>query len=247
MRFRFLLVFVALTLIAPHLRAQSSLAERYLFQALNAERARAGLPQLRWDRQLYVAARYHAEQMVRAGAISHQFQGEADLMERVASAGAHVSVVAENVAMASTSVMIHDGWMHSPHHRENILDPRVTSVAIAVMPRGGALYAVEDFSRDVPALSLSQQENAVIDSLRALRLNAAASAAARANCAVDSGVVQGSHPLFVMRWTSTDLSAVPEQLKARLRQRRYNSAEVGACPVHGAGGFTTYRVAVLMY
>ncbi|WP_263409318.1 CAP domain-containing protein [Terriglobus tenax] len=247
MRFRFLLTSLLFVIAGRTVHAQSSLAERYLFQALNQERTQAGLSPLHWDQHLYSAARYHAGQMAAAGAITHQFEGEPDLSERVASAGGHVSVVAENVAMAPTAVRVHDGWMHSPHHRENILDPRVTSVGIAVVARGRELYAVQDFSRDVPTLSFPQQEQAVIASLRSLRLNATSSQAARDNCVLDSGVAGGSHPLFVMRWTATDLDSIPDQLKSRLRQRRYNSAEVGACPAPSQGSFTTYRIAVLMY
>lgn len=246
MRFR---VFGLLLLFISILRvqAQSSLAERYLLQAANQERARRGIPELVWDQQLYVAARAHASQMANLGAISHQFQGEPDLSQRISSAGARFAVIAENVAMASTAVSVHDGWMNSPHHRENILDPRLTSVGIAVVARGRELYAVQDFSRSVADVSLEQQEQAVVQSLRSLRLNASSSEAARANCSLDSGAAPGTHPLFIMRWTSTDLTSIPDQLKARLRQRSYTSAEVGACPVSGADSFTTYRIAVLMY
>jgi hypothetical protein len=54
--------------------------------------------------------------------------------------------------------------------------------------------------------------------------------------------------LFVMRWQGADLDHLPQDLVNRLGTGRYRSAEVGACPAHSdQGGFTVYRLAVLLY
>src|ERR1700742_3316719 len=131
-----------------------SVSEQYLFQAANAERAQRGLPALRWDAALYRAAQRHAQEMAERQSISHQYPGEPELADRGKNAGARFSVISENVAEAGTAVRIHDAWMNSPGHRENLLDPRVDAVGISVRSRNGQLYAVQDFERKVESLTL---------------------------------------------------------------------------------------------
>ena len=148
----------------PSLDAQSTfeyrnkltVAEQYLFAAANEARANQGLPPLRLDPVLSEASALHAREMADHDAISHQFDGEPELATRAANTGAHFSLIAENVGEAPTSPIIHDLWMHSPHHRENLLDPNVDSIGIAIVTRNNQLYAVEDFakpSRSSPSTS----------------------------------------------------------------------------------------------
>ena len=152
---------VAWAASVPRLVGGPTVAEQYLLSAANAERAERGLQPLHWDRALYDAASYHAEQMAQRETISHQYEGEPELMARGQQAGARFSVISENVAEAPSALVIEEAWMNSPKHRENLLDPRVDSIGIRVIARGDRLYAVEDFDRSVTNLSLEQQEVAV--------------------------------------------------------------------------------------
>jgi hypothetical protein len=226
-----------------------SIAEQYLFAAANADRARHGLPALHWDDALYRAAGFHAVQMADRQSISHKYPGEPDISARALRAGAHFSVVAENVAEAPTAVIIHNAWMNSPHHRENLLDPRVTSVGIRVLSRDGQLYAVEDFDRNVPVLSLEAQEQAVASLLQSLSPVTAVSSTpeARRTCAMDSGYAGANKPWFVMRYTSGSLDQIPSQLQDKLATGRFHTALVGACPSTNTQNFTAYNIAVLLY
>src|ERR1700683_3025370 len=81
---------------ASHAQSPSS-AERQLFDAVNHERERQGLPLLHWDKTLASAARSHALEMAKRGAVSHQFPGEATLPTRARQAGVRFSSVAEDV------------------------------------------------------------------------------------------------------------------------------------------------------
>src|ERR1700753_2446322 len=99
--------------------------------------------------------------MAARASISHQYPGEPELAARGKSAGAHFSLIAENVAESSTAVRIHDAWMNSPGHRENLLDPQSNAVGISVLRRNGQLYAVQDFGRTVDDLSFDEQERTV--------------------------------------------------------------------------------------
>jgi hypothetical protein len=226
-----------------------TVAEQYLLSAANAERVQRGLRPLRWDGALYSAADYHARAMAERASISHQYEGEPELTARGEQAGARFSVISENVAEAPSAIQIHEAWMNSPKHRENLLDPRVDSIGIRVIGRGGQLYAVEDFDRSVVNLSLTQQEDAV-EQLLASRSAVAvlpASADARRTCAMEKGYAGSRQPWFVMRYTAADLSRLPDTLEQRLASGRYHEAEVGACPAEDAHNFAAYSIAVMLF
>ena len=52
----------------------------------------------------------------------------------------------------------------------------------------------------------------------------------------------------MIRWQNTDLSELPQDLVKQLASGSYRKAAIGSCPAQGNGsGFTSYRVAVLLY
>jgi hypothetical protein len=220
-----------------------------IFALANRARAQASVERLQWDPELAQAALAHCRRMVQEGAISHQFGGEADVSVRAQKAGAHFSVIEENVAIGPSAAGVHDEWMHSQGHRENLLSPQVNRVGVAVIAARGVLYAVADYSRAVESLGTSQIETRVGEMVRrngtvALR----DSDAARQACAMDSGVPSGQvRPRFIMRWQSGDLDELPEQLVQKLRSGQYRQASVGSCAAQGVESFSAYRLAVLLY
>src|SRR5450755_1107539 len=144
-----------------HCAGAQSIEARQLMQATNEDRARQGLGPLKWDPDLARAAQRHAQLMVGQGALSHQYAGEAELETRVGKQGAHFRVVAENLAVAPTPATIEDEWMHSPHHRANILDARLNEIGIGIVRQGSNLWAVEDFTAGVAAMGSSQIERQI--------------------------------------------------------------------------------------
>jgi hypothetical protein len=51
-----------------------------------------------------------------------------------------------------------------------------------------------------------------------------------------------------MVWENPDISGLPQDLANRVASGRYQSAVVGACaPQDSESGFTSYRVAVILY
>lgn len=226
-----------------------TVAEQYLFSAANAEREHRGLPPLRWDSTLYRAAQRHAGEMAARKSISHQYPGEAELAERGRMAGAKFTVIAENVGEAWSAPVLHEAWMQSPDHRANLLDRRVNAVGISVYRRGGQLYAVEDFDRSVESLSYEAQEAAIADLLRnQARVYMMPNVEdARATCEMNSGYAGARKPWFVMRFTAASLDRLPETLRSKLASGKYHAAAVGACSAKGAGSFTPYSIAVLLF
>lgn len=222
-----------------------------IVQLANRARAEAGEGPLRWDAALATAARQHCLRMAAEGAISHQYEGEPGPGERAAQAGAHFSLLEENVAIAPTPAAIHDGWMHSPGHRANLLNPRVDHVGVAVVAGRHGLYAVADYDRAVIVLSRTQEETTVANQIKVTGVAVLPDASlARAACATDDGIprpASGPKPRFIMRWQGSDLTRLPPELADKLNSGIFSQASVGSCPTQGQDTFTTYRIAVLLY
>jgi hypothetical protein len=223
-----------------------------IFALANQARAQAGVGRLDWDPALADAALQHCLRMAAEGPISHQYNGEPDLSTRTAQAGAHYSVIEENVAMGPSADTIQEEWMHSPGHRANLLSPDVDRVGIAVVAAHGSLYAVADYSRVVEQLSATQVEARVATLIRVSGVAILRDPSlARTACTTDEGMPRSeSGPMarFVMRWQDADLTQLPRALADRLASGKYRQAAVGSCPAQMAGeSFTAYRVAVLLY
>ena len=225
-----------------------TVAERFLLAAANQDRAARGLSQLHFDARLASAARQHAFEMARRRGISHKFPGEQDLAARAGEAGVHFSLVTENVAEAPDSSEIHELWMKSEGHRANLLDPNVDAVGIAVVELQGEYYAVEDFAHLVQHLTLAEQEVAVGDLLARSGLQVdAVNEDARRTCQLSTGYSGDRRPWYVMRYTSSDISRLPDQLSSRIATGRYHEAVVGACVPEHQTPFTSYSIAVLLF
>jgi hypothetical protein len=223
-----------------------------LFALANQSRAQAGLGTLKWDPNLAAAAMRHCQRMAGEGELSHRYGGEPDLTERTAGAGAHFSLIEENIAVGSYPASIHEGWMQSPGHRKNLLNPQIDRVGIAVVAAQGVLFAVSDYSVSVPVLTAAQVESRVTDLIRMSGVAVKKDPHdARLACPLEHGVpggLNGGEPGFVMRWQGADLDHLPQGLVNKLGSGQYVQADVGACPAEGVEGtFTAYRVAVLLY
>ncbi len=223
-----------------------------IYALANEARAQAGVGRLEWDPALAAAALQHCLRMAAEGPIAHQYSGEPDLSARAAQAGAHFSVIEENVAVGPSAGTIHEEWMQSPGHRANLLSPDVDRVGVAVVAARGGLYAVADYSHAVESLSAVQVEARVAALVRVNGVTILRDPSlARAACATDEGMPRtagGPMPRFVMRWQDADLSQLPQELAERLASGNYRQAAVGSCPAQTPeGSFTAYRVAVLLY
>jgi uncharacterized protein YkwD len=242
------------TLSTASLRAQQESPDlpedvRQLLTLTNQDRATQGLGPLKWSPELAQAAQTHDELMVQHNDLQHQFAGEPDVPTRAGQAGAHFRAVAENIALGPNAADIERQWMHSALHRTNILDPQMNIIGIALIRNRGEVWAVEDFAHAVEALGPSEIEGRVIGLLADQGMQGAtATADARQTCEMSHGSAGGSRPRFIMRWEGSDLSRLPDVLLSKLQSGQFRSAAVGVCNSgHPGQGFTTYRVAVLLY
>jgi hypothetical protein len=222
-----------------------------IVQLANQERAAAGAGPLKWDAALAAAARQHCLRMAAEGPLSHRSRGEPATEERAARADAHFSLIEENVALGPDPATIHQQWMHSSGHRDNLLNPDVDRIGVAVVAGRRGLYAVADYARNVPQLTQTQVEAKVADMVQGKGVVVGRSSnAARQACLSDRGVPEtesGVRSRFIMRWQDADLSRLPRELTGKLASGQFRHAEVGSCPPQGQQGwFTAYRVAVLL-
>jgi len=190
--------------------------------------------------------------MAEHGTISHQFDGEPELTRRGASAGVPFSLISENVGQAPDVTEIHDMWMHSEHHRNNLLDPAVDAAGISVVMRAGEFYAVEDFARTVQHVGLESQESAIASRIAQsgrveILQTSDLISDARQTCRTESGFAGEHRPAFIMRFTSDSLTTLPDELASRIASGRYRNAAIGACQATRQRPFTAYNFAVLLY
>ncbi|MFC5863128.1 CAP domain-containing protein [Acidicapsa dinghuensis] len=224
---------------------------RWLFAQANASRAAAGVGTLAWDDALANAALQHCLRMAVEGPIEHRYTGEPGLTERAGSAGAHFSLIEENIAVGSYTSTIHQGWLDSQEHRLNLLSPRIDHVGIAVVASQGVLFADADYARSVAVLTPPQIEASFATLIRTFGASVSHDPSdARAACSLDDGLPVSieRRPRYILRWQGPELNHLPQELSTLLSSKRYSSATVGNCAIdRSRERFTVYRMAVLLY
>jgi uncharacterized protein YkwD len=124
-------------------------AEQQMLAMHNSERARAGLPPLALDATLMSIARRRATDMASRGYFSHVSPTGETAGTLVNASGLGYRLAAENIARndypdASSASAAMSGFMGSPTHRANVMNPALTRVGIAVVVSGSwKYYAVE--------------------------------------------------------------------------------------------------------
>ncbi len=128
-----------------------SQAERELLDLANRARTDVGLVALQKDEGLTQAARKHSVLMAAQKHLSHDLPGEPGLPQRLAATSTlQFSAEGENVGLAPSVADVHRGFMHSPRHRENLLNPDYNLAGFAVVHTGNTIYVTEDFGRVIP-------------------------------------------------------------------------------------------------
>ncbi len=112
-------------------------AEAQLFELLNKERVKAGLAPVVRDSGMDAVARAHSIDMLRSGYFAHETPDGTSPFERMLQAGIRFRVAGENLAMAPTVDIAHQGLMDSPGHRANILSTDFGRVGIGALKVDG--------------------------------------------------------------------------------------------------------------
>jgi len=216
-------------------------AERELFNLANQARAQAGLTPLQMDDGLTQAARTHAAAMAAQQQLSHQFASEPSLAERLAAnCTLHLDRAGENVSVASSVELSHQGLMHSPPHRENLLNPGYNVAGFGVVRAGNSLYVAQDFAHSLPAYSPRQAGGLVSGSIARMRREAnlpqlqwmdsdAAENAACSMARADSLKTVSSRGSYIVRYTTAQPEVLPDAATKAIEDRALHNFSVGTC------------------
>ena len=145
-------------------------AEQQLLILANQSRQQAGAPPLTMDAGLSEAARIHARLMRKKAALSHQFEGEAELPDRLAATTKlQLDQEGENVAFDSDVAHGHEHFMNSPPHRANLLNPAFNVVGMGVVRGGDHFYIVQDFGHALTSLSPAEVKDRIAAAVNQIR------------------------------------------------------------------------------
>jgi len=220
-------------------------AEQQLLDLANQARAQAGAPHLTLDAGLCRAARAHAEAMFAARQLSHQFDGEPSLPQRLATVTAtQLDQEGENVALDFDAADGHKHLMLSPPHRANLLNPAYNVIGLGVVRNGDRLYIVQDFGHALPNYSTAEVKERIAATVAQTRrqasqpdlvrsdlpnADAAACSMAQADKLGTSAVHQLSQRYTVLTYTSVHPETLPANAGRVLASHNLRSFSVGTC------------------
>ena len=118
---------------------------REVFRFLNEERVAAGEAPLAFSEGLADVALGHALDMYTNGFVSHVSPTTGRVGDRVRASGIRLAQVGENLALAASSRAVHDGFVDSESHRENLLRSAWDRVGVAAVRGPYGLMVVQVF------------------------------------------------------------------------------------------------------
>ena len=114
-------------------------AERQTMSLVNGERSSRGKGSLASDSDLVRIARNHSRNMAEDGDLYHN--------DNLAQQVDDWAMLGENVGYGPDAATVHDSFMASAHHRENILESGFTRVGIGAVRDGDTVYITQVFMR----------------------------------------------------------------------------------------------------
>jgi hypothetical protein len=125
---------------AAYLRAM----EKLDFHLVNASRAQYGLSVLRWNDKVADVARSHSADMSARNYFDHASPEGKRPGDRLNANSMAWSGYAENISLGYTAAIdVHNGWMNSSGHRNNILNTSIPEMGVGVY----GVYATELYYR----------------------------------------------------------------------------------------------------
>lgn len=172
--------FVIASLAAMPIVIAASGDEGSFASKTNGERSSRGISTLGWSDDLARVARNHSQEMANQNDLHHN-----------RNLGSEVSgweVIGENVGYGPSVNDLHQAFMNSTAHRDNILDRDYTEIGVGTVWKDGTLWVTEVFMR--PARSSSSSSN----SARSYRPAAPSRRRSVHAASVPSAVAPAPHP-----------------------------------------------------
>lgn len=124
--------------------------EQQLLDLVNKEREAEGLQPLQYDSKVAKVAQLKAQDLLTNNYFEHESPTYGSPSEMLTQFDVSWTASGENIAAGQRSVEeVHEGWMNSPGHRENILQEIYTHVGFGFTEGGGdyGTYWVQLFTR----------------------------------------------------------------------------------------------------
>jgi uncharacterized protein YkwD len=220
-------------------------AEQRLLALANQSRQQAGAPPLALDAGLSRAARIHAQAMLQARRLSHQFDGEPSLPQRLAATTQlQLEQEGENVALDYDAEHGHEHLMLSLPHRANLLNPAYNVVGLGVVRSGDRIYIVQDFGSALPKYSLAELKEHVAAAVNQMRRQVrqpelqrrdwlgaddGACSMAQADKLGTSSFRRVAESFNVVTYTSLHPETLPDGAAGAVAGRNLSSFSIGAC------------------
>jgi hypothetical protein len=169
----------------------------------------------------------------------------------------------ENLALATCAPGAHEVLMHSPPHRQNLIDSGFNVAGFAAIWSKGKLYVVQDFAHEVPSYSPHESDKLVGQSIDAIRQQAGLSELTElrpskldeAACSLSSERRPNARLLAtaydnrkIVTYTQGRPEILPAAAQRMLRDPMVSHFAVGACYARNAAYPTgIYWVAILLY
>lgn len=144
-------IILAAPFATPELQDESRITQRVLALANEARsqprrcgsKSFAAVPPLALAPKLTRAAREHSKDMAKHSEFEHEGTDGSTPAERATREGYVWRTVGENIAAGATSAEeVMEGWMASPGHCENLMDPRFTETGIGYVVDAGSKSGV---------------------------------------------------------------------------------------------------------
>lgn len=241
-------------------------AEQELMKLANDARAHAGLPPLKADEGLAEAAREHAAALARENQLSHQLAGEPPLKQRLAKSSLQLDRAGENVAYDVGVEQAHQGLMHSPPHRANLLNTSYNVAGFAVVHEGPRLYVVQDFGHSLPQHTAEQAEKITIDVIKRMRAQGGRSRIAQLQAKHSDGLQEAAcsmaqqdrlethsltkfnRPKYILSYATMQPEVLAPSATKAVEDAAVRSFSLGVCygrtPTYPSG---TFWIAMLFY
>jgi uncharacterized protein YkwD len=220
-------------------------AEQRLLALANESRKQEGAPLLALDSGLSHAARIHAQAMLAAGQLSHRFDGEPSLPQRLATmTGLQLDEEGENIALDYDADRGHAHLMLSPPHRANLLNPAYNVVGLGVVRSGDRLFIVQDFGHALPSYSVGEWKDRIAAAVNESRHQSsrpdvprrdqaatddAACSMAQAGKLGTTQVRKLAQRATVLSYTSLHPETLPDGAARAIASGNLRSFSVGAC------------------
>lgn len=228
----------------PFLNAEPQAEEQLLYLA-NQARRQVGAQPLTLDAGLTQAARTHAQAMVDARQLSHQFDGEPSLPQRLAATtDLQLDQEGENVALDYDPEHGHEHLMLSPSHRANLLNPTYNVVGLGVVRNGNRLYIVQDFGHALPSYTVTELKDRIAVAVNQIRRQANQPELQRRDLLIADSVACSmaeadkvatvparklAERFTVLTYTSLHPETLPSGAAHAIASRTLHTFSVGAC------------------